>query len=139
MVCGHGDAVRLEPSDGPSADVSGTSDVRFIRDDVLFRAALLGLGVLGVIHSCWVRVQAPLLLCEDRYPVSFSEALRLLDDEAWLRHLRGRVRRRRWRAWCPRRAAPSPLASSWSCRADAERGFRHVKSHARMNHLLATL
>jgi L-gulonolactone oxidase len=85
IVSGRGEALRLEPTDGPSGDGAGLAGVRLVRDDELFGAALLSLGALGSVHSCWVRVGPPLILCERRYRVDLREALRLIGDSAWLR------------------------------------------------------
>jgi len=52
LVRVDGIPVRIEPAAGLDTRAEATRPLRLIRDDDVFRAARLGLGALGVIHSC---------------------------------------------------------------------------------------
>jgi len=76
LVVAGGEALRLEPADGPT-DPAAFADptLRLVQDDELFAAAVCGIGTIGLVHSLMLEVREKFWLNEVR-TLSTWEAVR---------------------------------------------------------------
>jgi hypothetical protein len=67
LVIGGGEALRLEPADGPTDPGAFEHDtLRLVQDTEKFQAAVCGMGTLGLIHSLLLEVRQKFWLNEVR-------------------------------------------------------------------------
>jgi L-gulono-1,4-lactone dehydrogenase len=72
LVASRGKRYRIEPADGPT-DPGGFSEAELIQDDHWFRAAVVGMGCLGLIHALTLVVEDEYALTEVRSKSSWEE------------------------------------------------------------------
>jgi hypothetical protein len=76
LVISGGKAIRLERTNGPTdPDSFGDETLELVQDDERFKAAVCGIGTLGLIHSMLIEVRAKFWLNEVR-TLSTWEAVR---------------------------------------------------------------
>ncbi len=76
LVLSGGKAIRLEPANGPTAHGSlGNGPLKLVKDGQKFRAAVCGIGTLGLVHSVLIEVRDKFWLNEVR-TLSTWEAVR---------------------------------------------------------------
>jgi FAD/FMN-containing dehydrogenase len=83
LVTGGGEALRIEPSSGPSREAEPGVELR--KDDTLFDAAAVNVGTLGVVVSVWVETVPAYLLREVRTLHPWPELRARLADGSLLR------------------------------------------------------
>jgi FAD/FMN-containing dehydrogenase len=75
VVASGGEALRIEPADGPTDPARFAGDeLRLVQDDRRFYAAVCGMGTLGLIHSLVIEVREKFWLQEERTLSSWEEA-----------------------------------------------------------------
>ncbi len=82
IVVQGGELIRLEGDDGPTDHVAWAAkhpDVRLLRDESLFRAALVHLGVFGVVTAVRLSTRSACWLRERRYRAPWSSLRSELD------------------------------------------------------------
>jgi L-gulono-1,4-lactone dehydrogenase len=72
VVAGGGKRYRIEPTDGPT-DPGRFTDADLVQDDHWFRAALVGMGCMGLIHAVTLVVEDEYALTEVRRKSSWGE------------------------------------------------------------------
>ncbi len=85
LIVAGGQAIRLEPENGPT-DPAGSSDPVFelVKDDERFFAAVCGIGTLGLIHSLLIEVRERFWLNEVRTLTTWEEARATLTEDGVL-------------------------------------------------------
>ena len=74
LVVAGGEALRVEPADGPTDPAAfDDGDLRLVQDDGSFAAAICGVGTLGVIHALLIEVREKFWLNEVRTLSTWEE------------------------------------------------------------------
>jgi L-gulono-1,4-lactone dehydrogenase len=85
LVVAGGEALRLEPSDGPTDPAAFADEtLRLVQDDRQFAAAVCGLGTTGLIHSLVLEVREKFWLNEVRTLSTWEEVRETLTEDGVL-------------------------------------------------------